>query len=99
MTSVHFSETCDVDLPALLTHVTTTIAPIPDRQALPDIHAVLEQRALLPEQHLVDAGYTDAESLVEASKAYQVDLVGPTAKDYRGPGTRTQRVGSQGFLD
>jgi hypothetical protein len=34
-------------------------------------------------QHLVDAAYTDAESMVQASKAYQVNLVGPSAKDYR----------------
>ena len=63
--------------------MTTTIAPIPDRHALPDIHTNLEQRELLPEQHLVDAGYTDAEALVAAQNTYQVDLVGPTAKDYR----------------
>jgi len=80
---VHFSETCDEDFPRLITQVTTTIAPIPDRHALPDIHTNLEQRELLPEQHLVDAGYTDAEALVAAQTAYQVDLVGPTAKDYR----------------
>lgn len=61
----------------------TTIAPIPDRHALPEIHAVLKQRELLPERHLVDAGYTDAEALVTSQKDYQVDLVGPTAKDYR----------------
>ena len=61
---VHFSETCDEDAPRLITQVTTTIAPIPDRQALPEAHAILEQRELLPEQHLVDAGYIDAEALV-----------------------------------
>jgi len=79
----HFTETCDEDFTRLITQVTTTIAPIPDRQALPDIHEVLDQRQLLPEQHLVDAGYTDAEALVASQKEYQVDLVGPTAKDYR----------------
>ena len=42
----HFSEACDEDLPRLITQVTTTIAPTPDRQALPDSHAVLEQREL-----------------------------------------------------
>ncbi|HLZ63048.1 MAG TPA: transposase [Ktedonosporobacter sp.] len=31
---VHFSETCDEDLPRLITQVTTTIAPTPDRHAL-----------------------------------------------------------------
>jgi len=80
---VHFTETCDEDLPHLLTQVSTTIAPIPDRHALPEIHAVLEQRELLPARHLVDAGYTDAEASVASQKDYQVDLIGPTAKDYR----------------
>jgi transposase len=79
----HFTETCDEDLPRLITQVTTTIAPTPDRQALPEVHEVLDQRHLLPEQHLVDAGYTDAEALVTSQTKYQVDLVGPTAKDYR----------------
>ena len=96
---VHFSETCDEDLPRLITQVTTTIAPIPDRHALPEAHAILEQRELLPEQHLVDAGYIDAEALVASQSDYQVDLVGPTAKDYRGPGKSTQRLCFSRFLD
>jgi len=74
----HFSEACDENLPRLITQVTTTIGPIPDRHALPEIHEVLDQRDLLPGQHLVDAGYTDAESLVTSQTTYQVDLVGPT---------------------
>jgi Transposase DDE domain len=41
------AQTCDEDLPRLITQVTTTIAPIPDRHALPEAHAVLEQRELL----------------------------------------------------
>jgi transposase len=36
-----------------------------------------------PSRHLVDAGYIDAEALVSSQKDYRVDLVGPTAKDYR----------------
>ena len=51
----HLSESCESDLPRLITQVTTTIGPIPDGQTLPDIHAVLDQRDLLPEQHIVDA--------------------------------------------
>ena len=54
---------------------------------MPEIHEILAERELLPEQHLVDAGYIDAEALVASQADYQVDLVGPTAKDYRGPGT------------
>lgn len=34
----HCSETCEEDLPRLITQVTTTIAPPPDRHALPEIH-------------------------------------------------------------
>jgi transposase len=66
-----------------MTQVTTTIAPIPDRHALPETHARLAQRDVLPAQHLVDAGYVDAEALVTSQSTYQVELVGPTAKDYR----------------
>jgi len=63
--------------------VTTSIGPTPDGQTLPDIHAVLDRRELLPEQHIVDAGYVDAELLVASQTEYQVDLVGPAAKDHR----------------
>lgn len=80
---VHFTETCDEDLPRLITHVATDIGPIPDREALPAIHATLDQQDLLPEQHLVDAGYVDAELLVASQTEYRVDLVGPTGKDHR----------------
>lgn len=79
----HFTETCEEDLPRLITQVTTTLAPTPDRHALPEVHQVVDERELLPEHHLVDAGYIDAEALVASRKDYQVDLVGPTAKDYR----------------
>ncbi len=51
-------------MPRLITHVATDIGPIPDREALPTIHAVLEQQELLPEKHIVDAANIDAELLV-----------------------------------
>ena len=80
---VHFTETCDEAGPHLITHVATDIGPIPDREALPTIHEALDQKELLPEQHLVDAGYVDAELLVASQTDYSVDLVGPTGKDHR----------------
>ena len=61
---VHFTQTCDADLPLLITQVSTTIGPTPDGEALAAIHAVLDQREVLPEQQSVDAGYVDAELLV-----------------------------------
>jgi transposase len=87
---VHFTETCDEDRPRLITHVLTNIGPIPDRDELPEIQAALKQQELLPQQHLVDAGYVDAEALLASQTAYHVDLVGPTAQDHRGPGARAE---------
>jgi transposase len=62
--------------------VETTPAPLPDEKALSQIHADLAEKKLLPDQHLVDAGYIDATNLIESQAGYGVDLVGPTLKNY-----------------
>ncbi|HLZ62962.1 MAG TPA: hypothetical protein VKR06_38930 [Ktedonosporobacter sp.] len=98
-TSAHFSETCDEDLPRLVTQVTTTIAPTPDRHALPDIHAVLDKRELLPEPHLVDAGYIDAEALVASQEQYQVDLLGSNCQRLSVASAGTERLCLKRFRD
>ncbi len=77
---VHFTQTCDEDLPQLITHVQTTHAALPDGKALSGVHADLADKALLPNQHLVDSGYIDAANLHESRVSYEVDLVGPTLK-------------------
>jgi transposase len=79
---VHLSETCDQDLPHLITHVETTPAPLSDLAALPRIHEALQHHHLLPERHLVDTGYVDAEALVHSQQDYGVDLFGPSRDDY-----------------
>jgi transposase len=79
---VHFTQTCDEDAPQLITHVETTPAPLPDEKALSKVHADLAEKKLLPDQHLVDAGYIDATNLLESQAGYRVDLVGPTLKNY-----------------
>jgi transposase len=78
---VHFSETCDKDLPRLVTNVKTTRATEQDVSATADIHRSLEKKRLLPSVHLVDAGYVDAKLLVESEKQYRVKLFGPTRVD------------------
>jgi transposase len=78
---VHFTETCDEELPHLITHVETTQASVPDDQVLEAIHQALSQHHLLPEIHLVDAGYTDAEGLVSSQRDYGITLMGPVAAD------------------
>ena len=82
MTSVHFSQTCDEDTPQLITHVETTSAPLSDEGALSAIHTDLAEKELLPEQHLVDAGYVTSAHLVQSQSSYEVDLIGPTLKTH-----------------
>jgi len=81
-TRVHFTQTCDEDAPPLITHVETTQAPIPDEHSLSAIHTDLAEKKLLPDQHLVDAGYVTIDSLMKTQSGYGVNLVGPTLKTH-----------------
>ena len=78
---VHLTETCDGDTPHLITDVQTTAATTPDHRLTAPIQAALAARDLLPGEHLVDAGYVDADNLVTAAQEHQVDLVGPALGD------------------
>jgi transposase len=74
---VHLTETCEEDLPSLITQVQTTEAVQNDNETLPAIHQELLEAALLPSKHLVDAGYVDATQLLESGRQYGVELIGP----------------------
>ncbi len=78
---VHLTETCDSDLPHLITAVQTTAATAADSSVIAAIHADLAEAALLPQEHLVDAGYMDADNLVASRQDHGVDLVGPPLAD------------------
>ncbi len=78
---VHLTETCDDQLPRIITEVKTTLAPIADGQMTTPIHEALQAKDLLPVNHLVDTGYLDAELLVASQETYGVSLVGPTRVD------------------
>src|SRR5215469_4987288 len=54
---VFLTETCDPDQPRLITHVATTPASTADETMVSSIHADLEASALLPAEHLMDAGF------------------------------------------
>ncbi len=90
---VHVTETCDEDQPHLITHVDTTTAPVSDFALPPTIRAALAKKDLLPQTHLVDAGYVDAGNLVASRDEYQVDLLGPV----RPGGGRWQQQAAQGY--
>jgi transposase len=62
----HLTETSEPDEIHLVTQVTTTLATQTDMDALDTVHATLAQQDLLPDEHLLDAGYVDAEALVSA---------------------------------
>jgi transposase len=67
----------------LITHVETTPAPVADDATVPLIPEALAARDLLPEIHIGDTGYVDAEELVTRRQQYDVDLFGPTREDYQ----------------
>lgn len=80
---VHLTETCDEDEPRLITNVETSSGPTADGTMTPGIHEALKEKDLLPERHIVDTGYLDAELLVDSQQDFGVDLVGPTRADYK----------------
>ncbi len=73
----HFSETSDVNQVHLITQVITTLATESDMAALEKIHHTMEQKDLLPNEHLLDAGYVDAESLVSSQRDFGVTICSP----------------------
>ncbi len=78
---VHLTETCQQDTPNLITHVETTPSNEQDNLSLDEIHAALQEKQLLPNQHVVDAGYISGENLVSGSQDYHLDLLGPIRSD------------------
>jgi transposase len=78
---VHLTETCDEATPHLIVNVETTAATTPDDNMAAVVHESLAQRDLLPAEHLVDKGYTDADVLVDSQRQYEVAIIGPVAAD------------------
>jgi transposase len=75
---VHYTETCDQNKLSVITHVHTTPATVHDSQCTALIQDALVKRQLTPRQHIVDAGYIDAELLVSSIQDHHITLVGPT---------------------
>jgi hypothetical protein len=78
---VHFTETCETDEPHFIVEVTTTAATTPDGEVMGELHEQLAEHELLPDQHLVDMGYVDADVLAESQSRYQVEVLGPVPPD------------------
>lgn len=85
---VHLTESCDNDLPHLVTDVHTTPATDPDVMATAPIQAKLTARGLPPGEHLMDAGYPSAENITRAASA-GIALIAPVTA----PNGRNARTG------
>ncbi|MDQ3641219.1 MAG: IS1182 family transposase [Actinomycetota bacterium] len=89
---VHLTETCEDDEVHLITNVETTAAVTSDVDQTAPIHTSLAAKGLLPGDHLLDAGYVDAELLVDSQAEHGVRLVGPVRPD-----VSWQTQAAQGF--
>jgi transposase len=74
----HLTETCDDDLPHLVTDAHTTPATDPDVVATTAIQSKLIARGLAPGEHLLDGGYPSAANLA-AARALGITMVSPLA--------------------
>ena len=60
--------------------------PRPPFPMMPELQASmrgLKQKELLPQQHIVDTGYVDAQLLHSSQQDFDIDLVGPTRPDVK----------------
>jgi transposase len=90
--AVHLTETCGPEELHLITAVETTPATTTDGLTLATIHQDLAAKDLLPEEHLLDAGYMSVDNLLDARRDHGVDLIGPV-----GGGGNWQDKAGQGF--
>jgi len=74
---VHLTETCEEDLPNLITNVETTPATTQDVQMTDPIHQALEAKNLLPKEHLLDRGYVNTDILIDNQEKHGVEVIGP----------------------
>ncbi|GAA5504534.1 IS5 family transposase ISAcma45 [Deinococcus xinjiangensis] len=74
---VHLTETCDDDLPHLVTHVATTTAEVQDAPLGSQVQNSLFARDLAPIEHYVDAGYNASDLIVSAREKHGTEIIGP----------------------
>lgn len=78
---VHLTETCDDDMPNIITNVETSPATTTDVEVTEKVHASLAHKNLTPAEHFVDAGYTSAPKLLASREDHEIELVGPVLPD------------------
>ena len=76
---MHFTETCEEELPHLITAVATTEATKTDMEQTEAIHQALCEQDLFPASHLLDAGYVDAGNILQSREQYGIEVIGPVS--------------------
>lgn len=89
---VHVTEGCDHEDVHLITNVETRNATEVEVAGAPIVHESLAAKDLLPDQHIVDAGYVDGEVLASSERDYGVRIIGPARMD-----TSWQYASGEGF--
>jgi len=74
---VFFTETCDEELPRLITEVQATPAHTYDGSLTAPIEQALVDRELPPDEHLVDSAFVAAEQILASHERHGITLVGP----------------------
>lgn len=95
---VHLTETCDANVPHLIVEVTSTVATVADGDIVDELHEHLAEEQMLPREHLMDAGYVDAEILAQSQSRYHVDVVGPAMPDLSWAAKEAGRFDQSQFL-
>src|SRR5262249_26782332 len=95
---VALTETCEPDSPNLIIHVATVAAPGADGAVTPQVHVGLQRGGLLPEKHIVDTGFLDAELMVTSKRDYGVDLLGPARPDVKWQAREGKGFDAQSFV-
>jgi transposase len=95
---VHFTETCEAGAPHLIVEVTSTSATMADGDFVGELHERLASQKMLPQEHLMDAGYVDAEILAQSQSRYHVDVIGPAMPDLSWASKEAGRFDQSQFL-
>lgn len=97
----HLTEACEPDALHAITNVETTSANVDDTEMTQVIHQHLDKRQLLPNEHVVDAGYVTAAHILTARDDHNIALLGPVGADThhtkRGDGDQTPDLTQAAF--
>jgi transposase len=63
--------------------VETSRAGNGDVDVTPIIHQALQDKQLLPNEHLTDTNYAEAKQFVQSRREYGIDLIAPTRADHK----------------